>query len=213
MSSGFAVFYHNETSDSLEIFFEFSSVIDIIESSESSSGFTSQFSLGPYDGEHWWEPSEGRETSMIPGWLQPEFNILGGVAKASSQNVPSDYSLLHSTREELGCGDAELAHVVHNSQELRDVLGLITKLDHLNAMDLLSAVPKASEAYSAASTWMLCAVEYLRPVHDDSAALMTPLMIMGFLHVLMELSPESVSQVVESNTIWNTVGGKLIRSS
>jgi len=209
MSSGFAVFYHNETSDSLDIFFLFSSVVDII---DSPSGIFSEFSVGPHNGQQWWVPSEGRETSMIPKWMEPAFQSLGGAATVASSAIPPDFSLLHSGREELGCNDTQLAHVVQNSKGLRDILGLITKLKHLNALDLFTSIPKASEAYSSALTWMMCAVEYIRPVYDDSAVLMTPVMLMGFLHVLMELSPESVGQLVESDTVWNTVGGKLLGS-
>jgi len=209
MSGGFAVFHYNETSDSLDIFFLFSSVIDII---DSSSGFSSQFSVGPPDGHHWWVPHEGRESSVLPIHIGTTFRSLGQWAQGSALSVPSDFTLLHSKREELGCKDTDLAQVVERTQGLRDILGLATKLHHINALDMFTAVPKVSEAYSSAVVWIMCAVEYMRPVYNDTAVVMTPLMLMGFLHVIMELPPKSVAQLVESDTIWNTVGGKLLGS-
>jgi len=209
MSTGVAWFYHNTTKDSLEIFFGFSSVVDI---ADSPSGFTGLFSVGPPDGHKWWVTREGRETSMLADWMKPVVHSLGKVAQIASWTIPSDFTLLHSHREELGCNDTVLAHVVSNSRGLQEILWSFNKLKQMNALDMFSLIPHMSQAYKSAATWSMCAVEYLRPVHNDSAVVLTPLMFMGLMHVIFELPPEDVGVLVDSHTRWNTVGGKLLGS-
>jgi len=207
MSSGLAFFYHNKTSNSLDIFFGFSSVIDLM---DSNWGYTSSFSIGPADGYNLPIPHEGRETSAIPPWLVPGVEEAGKAARVMGLSIPSDFTLLHSRREDLGCNDTVLSHLKENSEELRNMLQMMNDMKGLKPTDLLRMVPHVGKAYKIGMTWALCAVEYLRPVRRDSAVVMSSIAIMGFMHVIAELRPVDVKNIVYHHAAWNSYHGKSI---
>lgn len=204
MSTGVAVFYHNRASNSLDIYFGFSGIVEI---RDSNAGFVAEFAVGPADGAAWPIAPEGRPTSFFPPMVENVVEAGGRAMTAIRQAIPTDFSFLHSNREDVGCSDTVLEILTSDSGHLQTLLRAInTPLENMTVVSQpLLMIPTMVNAYKSALDWVRCAVEYLRPVEEDHPVALSTLSVMGLFHVLSELAPADIASIMNSAQGWNKV--------
>lgn len=212
MANGFAVFFHNIESDSLDVYFGFASVIDFV---DAIPRMVAKFSVGPPDGDKWPIAPESRLSSVLPPLVAPVVEAASSAVYSVSELIPTDFTYLHLDRIAAGCTDGMLSSLPAESQHMLDLLRVVDGRGGDNtvfSMSSLDMIPAASQAYQSAMGWIHCGVEYLRPVHSNAAARMGSLQLMILLHIISELDPQDVAKVVATHTVWNMVNGTELAS-
>lgn len=189
MSSGIAIFSHNVETDTLDIFFGFSSVVDMADSAE---GYGSIFSVGPANGASMPVVPEGR-ADTIPT------TALGDTSLNVAMSFPPDFSFLHSSRQDVGCPDTVLRSLTPEVEKVQDMLA---GNDTSEAMSSLAGV---SSVVVTVKNEVNCAVEYLRPWNEDEVVAFGSLEAVGLIHVLIEMPGYIMEEAFNSSKLWNTI--------
>jgi len=190
MASGSAVFHVNEEDGSFEIYFRFSTSIDITDqSTPKQDKWAGALIIGPVNGDK--KNKVGKEDRLksfsIPFFAAHYWD--------QAQKYQVDYTFLHSTRQGTGCSDKVLnslpARVGHFQEgfEMTDDGQVKVRLSdgwHETLMDEVN-----------------CAVEYLKPVDDATVISYGRLLATGLIHVLIEMPGEVMVAAFSDSSMWN----------
>lgn len=186
MSLGIGTFSHNAEDDSLEIYFRFSSAVEL---ADSVADYRGLFSVGPVNGVSPPVGPDARKGGKLMARATPLWN--------KAKSIPVDYAFLHQNREAVGCPDEVLHSLPPRVADIQSCL------DH----------PKTGEVnmFNCAFLWMPtlldeinCAVGYLRPIENSTAIEFGRLAAVGLSHVLMEMPGPTMVTAFADGEAWNT---------
>lgn len=183
MSSGIAVFHHNTEDDTFDIYFRFSSTVNM---RDGDAGYQAEYYQGAVD---------GQRSRRSPDWRMPSISspyATGLWDKAKS--IPRDYTFMHAPRSQVGCDDDVLDSMV-------DKVDAIQKA--MVSGGLMSMFSNMKNTMSTLGDEVNCAVEYLRPHRDDQVVAFGRLEAVGLLHVLMEMPGEIMVSAFKNDAEWN----------
>lgn len=191
VNTGIAVFHHDAEADTLDVYFGFSTSMDLVETAD---GFAAQFFVGPTDGVSANIVPEGRPAaSPLPEQVS--------WAWAGVQSMPTDYTFMHSTRDQLLCDN--------------DVLDTLPMVAYDGAMavmrmryaktpqERMEAAPLINQVVLNLNTIVTCGVEYMRPVSNAEVVSYGRLQALVMLHMMLEMPGATIHQALYQENFWN----------
>jgi len=190
MASGIAIFHFNKEEDTFEIYFRFSTSVDIVDQSTAKKEkYIAAFIEGPVNGEKKYKVGkDGRHGSFsIP--------FLGAHYLREVMSYQEDYSFLHSKREDVGCDDKVLNSLLAGVDKFQDGFSM-----NSNGQTQV----KLSAGWQATmNDEVKCAVEYLKPVNDSAVVAYGRLLAVGLVHVLIEMPGKVMVAAFSNSEQWN----------
>jgi len=191
VNSGIAVFHHDVEANTLDVYFGFSSSLDMVETAD---GFAAQFFVGPTD---------GASAAIVPDSRPAASPLPEQVswAWAGVQSIPADYTFMHATRHENMCNDTVLDGVPHVAY--KGAMAVMQMRYATTPQQRMEAAPLIHQVVQNLNTMVTCGVEYMRPVNANEVVSYGRFQALVMLHVMLELPGPTIHQALHEVNFWN----------